>query len=122
MCPNREDKRNGMATGQSSLFDRRDRQSELELYKNLLITPMNRQEGEPLIDKRHILDALIVAFVVFFSVLLGDIVLTGDFYLTTPEIFRRLPTAGIAFGLTFMAQWARARGLDARDWLIDFLE
>lgn len=64
----------------------------------------------------HVVDALLVGFLVFFAVILGDLLprlLAGKFaYLTINEITARLPTAGIAFGLTFVFQWLRARGVD----------
>jgi hypothetical protein len=64
----------------------------------------------------HVVDALLVGLLVFFAVILGDLLpslLTGEFaYLTVSQITARVPTAGIAFGLTFVFQWLRARGID----------
>lgn len=69
----------------------------------------------PLFDTEHITDAVIVSLVVLFSVILGDVLFawsTGTpAYLSMQDITARLPTALVAFGLTFCAQWARARGI-----------
>jgi hypothetical protein len=64
----------------------------------------------------HVVDALLVGLLVFFAVILGDLLpglFAGDFaYLTVAEIVARVPTAAIAFMLVFLFQWARARGID----------
>ena len=77
---------------------------------------MSRDDnGDGIIDVTHIIDALIVAGIVFFSVIGGDALLafgTNDsILLTFDQIIRRLLTAGIAFGMVFLAQWARYRGI-----------
>ena len=96
----------------------------LDDYANCLIKPMGRK-GEQLIRWQHVLDAILVAFIVFFAVILGDVVITipnGGVYLSVADIVQRIPTAIMAFFLTFFAQWGRARGLDVRDWLVEVLQ
>lgn len=92
----------------STTSDRIDR------YASCLITPMS--DDDHAIHLAHLIDALLVGLLVFFAVILGDLLpglLTGKFvYLTPAEIIARIPTAGIAFGLTFVFQWLRARGID----------
>lgn len=88
-------------------------------WHNCLVKPMSENgAGTPLVKGQHILDAGIVAGIVFFSVLGGDVVLTaingGEVLLTADTVTARLLTAGIAFGLTFLAQWARYRGIKLR--------
>lgn len=81
-------------------------------YKDCLIKPMGR-DGGPIIHTEHIVDAGLVAAIVFFAVILGDLLVTGfPTYLSVQDIASRLPTALIAFFLTFFFQWARARGID----------
>lgn len=84
-------------------------------YDNCLITPMGRN-GETLIRTEHIIDAALVGLLVFFAVILGDVLtafLAGNpAYLTVDEIAARTPTGLVAFGLTFVFQWLRARGID----------
>jgi len=84
---------------------------ELGEYANCLVTPMADK-----IRKAHVIDAVLVAGIVFFAVILGDVLLSitngQPAYLTTQEITSRIPTAAIAFGLTFFVQAARARGID----------
>lgn len=88
-------------------------------YGRCLIKPMGRN-GDPLVRLEHILDAVLVAAIVFFAVVLGDVLLSllgGEpAYLTLTDIVDRSPTAVIAFGLTFFFQWARARGIDVLEW------
>lgn len=77
---------------------------------------MKRNGGDPIIDPRRVVDATIVGFVVFFSILLGDavfaILLNDGIYLTESDIWHRFITALVGFFLTFFAQWARYRGLE----------
>lgn len=88
-------------------------------YERCLIKPMTDKDGQPLIEPVHLVDAAIVAAIVFFSLLLGDAVpaiLTGrGAYVTLADIYRRLPTAAIAFGLVLFSQWARYRGIQLRE-------
>lgn len=81
-------------------------------YTNLLIKPMSRDDSAT-IRVEHVVDAGLVAAIVFFAILLGDIYSTGfPTYVTIEDLIARMPTAIIAFFLTFFAQWARARGID----------
>ena len=84
-------------------------------YRWCLVKPMGR-DGDPPIRGEHIIDATLVSGIVFFAVILGDVLIslsTGTAaYLTTADIIERIPTAVIAFGLTFFFQAARARGID----------
>lgn len=93
-------------------------QSPPDEYDRCLIKPMTEQDGEPLIEPVHLVDATIVAGVVFFSLLLGDaipaLLVSEGAYITAQDILRRLPTAAIAFGLVTLAQWARYRGVQLR--------
>lgn len=72
-------------------------------------------EERPIIEPGHVLDAFIVAGIVFFSVLGGDAVIsiTGgeQVLLTVNQVVSRAITGVIAFGMTFFAQWARYRGI-----------
>lgn len=90
--------------------DRDDQQ-----HKHCLIKPMGRN-GDPLVETKHLIDAALVGLLVFFSVILGDLLpalANGQVaYLTIDEIIRRTPTGLVAFGLTFVFQWLRARGID----------
>lgn len=83
-------------------------------YASCLITPMSDDDRQ--IHAAHVIDAVLVGLLFFFATILGDVLpalLTGQgAYLTVEEIMLRLPTAGIAFGLTFVFQWLRARGVD----------
>lgn len=88
-------------------------------YRNCIIRPlMTDEDGTPLIEKRHVLDAGIVAAIAFFSLLGGDVllgaVIVGEGTVTLADVQARLITAGLAFGLTFFAQWARYRGIEIR--------
>lgn len=78
-------------------------------------------DDSPLVSARHVIDAFVVAAIVFFAVLLGDALLVwwngGQTYLTAPQVEARVLTAGIAFGLTFFFQWARSRGLDVLEFI-----
>jgi len=94
-----------------------DQDGPTDKYSNCIVQPMTKTEdGEPTIRLRHVIDAALVAGIVFFAVILGDLLPTllggQNGYLTVREIMARLPTAGIAFGLTFAAQFARARGIE----------
>lgn len=84
-------------------------------YKDCIITPMTEQDGRPVFKIVHVVDALIVGGIIFFSLLLGasiPAVLSGDIaYLTYSEVTNRFLTALVGFGLTFFAQWARYRGI-----------
>jgi hypothetical protein len=84
-------------------------------YSSCLVKPMSRDD---IISLEHVVDAAIVAGVAFFAILLGDTVFalsTGNsIYLSVADVQARLITAGLAFGLTFCAQWARARGLELK--------
>lgn len=90
---------------------------DVQTYSNCLIKPMTSDErGRPIVKLQHVVDAALVAFVVFFSILLGDVTYTifltpSTEYITASDVATRGLTAGIAFGLTFFVQWARARGL-----------
>jgi hypothetical protein len=79
------------------------------------------RNGDPLVRVQHLIDAGIVSAIVFFAVLLGDAIVAfrngGTLYLTASDVRSRMVTAGLAFGLTFFFQWARARGLDALEFL-----
>lgn len=72
-------------------------------------------EGKPIVEVGHVLDAFIVAMIVFLSVLGGDALMniaSGEtILLTVNDVAQRLVTAGLAFGLTFFFQWARYRGI-----------
>lgn len=72
-------------------------------------------EGKPLFKTVHIIDALIVGTIVFFSLLLGaslpQLFSGGQIYVGVTQVANRLLTAFLAFGLTFFAQWARYRGI-----------
>lgn len=86
-----------------------------ERYSNCLVTPMGRN-GDPHIRVEHVIDAALVGLLAFAAVILVDVVpalLAGQPVFLTPEqILARVPTAVMAFLLTFVAMWARARGLD----------
>lgn len=74
--------------------------------------------GKPLIKPTHLIDAAIVAGIVFFSVLGADALMNlanGEaVFLTVDQVARRAITGGVAFGLTFLAQWGRYRGIKMR--------
>jgi hypothetical protein len=76
---------------------------------------MSEDEGAPIVKPVHLIDASIVASIVFFSTLLGDmavgIYMGGTAYISWQEIMVRSPTGLIAFALTFFAQWAKYRGI-----------
>ena len=78
----------------------------------------NGDDGKPRFKLVHIVDATIVGFIVFFSVLLGQsvpIIFSGEaIYLTVDQVLRRMITAGIGFALTFFMQWARYRGIQIK--------
>lgn len=104
-----------MATGhQHSPPTDTDESNRIQKYASCLITPMSSDSRG--FHLAHVVDALLVGLLVFFAVILGDLLpslLAGDFaYLTVEQITKRVPTAGIAFGLTFVFQWLRARGID----------
>lgn len=85
-------------------------------YDNCVVTPMSENgDGKPLFKTVHIVDALIVGGIVFFSLLLGaslpQLFSGGVVYVGIGEVANRLVTAILAFGLTFFAQWARYRGI-----------
>ncbi|MFC7253725.1 hypothetical protein [Haloplanus litoreus] len=84
---------------------------------------MTDSDGRPLFEPVHLVDAAIVAAIVFFSLLLGDAVpaiLTGQgAYVSPADIYQRLPTAAIAFGLVLCSQWARYRGIQLREALLE---
>jgi len=104
----------------SSATDRRRTDTD---YHDCLITPMGR-DGEPLVQARHLIDAVLVGLLVFFAVILGDALTAlaqGRFvYLSGAEIAARTPTGIIACLLAFVFQWIRARGLDVLDAWNDF--
>jgi len=106
----------------SSATDRRRTDTD---YTSCLITPMGR-DGEPLVQARHLIDAVLVGLLVFFAVILGDALTAlaqGRFvYLSGAEIAARTPTGLVAFGLTFVFQFLRARGLDVLDAYYRFKE
>lgn len=92
-------------------------------YANCIVRPMSENgAGTPLVKLEHVLDAGIVAGIVFFSVLGGDVVWMamngGSVLLTAETVSARLLTAAIAFCLTFLAQWARYRGIKLRAALV----
>lgn len=85
-------------------------------YGGCLFKPMTENgEGKPIVEPTHVLDAFIVAGIVFFSVLIGDalinIYIGNSVLVTVQDVAQRLVTAGLAFGLTFLVQWARYRGI-----------
>lgn len=85
-------------------------------YSNCVITPMSENgDGKPHFKLVHVMDALIVGGIVFFSTLLGGalpaIISGSSIYLSASQVASRLVTAFLAFGLTFFAQWARYRGI-----------
>lgn len=84
-------------------------------YAGCIITPMSSKDGKPLVKIVHVVDALIVGGIVFISLLLGATVpqlFAGNIeYIGYAEIRARFLTALLAFGLTFLAQWARYRGI-----------
>jgi hypothetical protein len=75
---------------------------------------MNRDE--PLIRPKRLLNAVIVGFIPFFTILVGNDLIFwiggASVYVTTNDIAIRLPTAVLAFWLTFFVQWGRTRGID----------
>ena len=85
-------------------------------YRECVITPMSDK-----IRPEHVIDAAIVGAIVFFSIILGDALLSWSagepLYLDLGEILLRTPTAVVAFLLTFFAQIARARGIELKDTL-----
>ena len=90
-------------------------------YRRCLIKPMSEDDdGDGLFRVVHILDATIVGAIVFFAILLSETVpqlLAGQgAYVTPEEVVARLTTAFIAFALTFVAQWARFRGIKMVPW------
>lgn len=106
-----------MATQHRGTSDKNDK--GLSEYLSCVITPMsNDDKGKPRFKLVHIVDATIVGFIVFFSVLLGQslpIIFAGEaVYLTIDQVFRRVLTAGIGFALTFFMQWARYRGIQIK--------
>ena len=93
--------------------------TDADPYKSCVITPMSRTDAEePLIRIEHLIVALIVGVIVFCSVLLGDVVVAlsagQPAYVPPSELLARSPTGAVAFLLTFMAQWARARGIELK--------
>jgi hypothetical protein len=82
---------------------------------NLIVTPMTDTNGRPLVKTTHVVDAFIVAAITFFSLLLGtsipEVIMGHTSYVTPTTVQDRIWTAGLAFGLTFFAQWARYRGV-----------
>jgi len=84
------------------------------------------RDGEPLVEARHLIDAVLVGLLVFFAVLLGDALTAlaqGRFvYLSTSEIVARTPTGILSFFMTFLFQFLRARGLDVLDAYYRFKE
>jgi hypothetical protein len=76
------------------------------------------ENGSPVVHLEHVVDAVIVAALAFFVVLAGDVVpaiLAGEgARLTAQQIAARIPLAVAMFGLTFFAQWARARGIELK--------
>jgi len=85
-------------------------------YDSCLLTPMGRDDDGTVIDVTHVIDAVLVGLLAFFAVIAADVLpsmLAGNpVFLTTTEIMARMPTAGVAFGLAFVFQWLRARGID----------
>lgn len=70
--------------------------------------------GDSLINAEHIVDALIVAGIASLALLLGAnllAIVTSDSYVSIQDVQTRFLTAVLAFGLTFLAQWARYRGI-----------
>ena len=84
-------------------------------YSHCLIKPMAEEDDQPIIEPTHILDALIVAAIVFFSVLTGDALLQiysgNPVFITWADLIQRILTAVLAFCMVFFAQWARYRGV-----------
>jgi len=103
-----------MATPPTHSQSPTDEPNRIDKYASCLITPMS--DDTQGFHVAHVVDALLVGLLVFFAVILGDLLpglFAGDFaYLTVAEITARVPTAAIAFGLTFVFQWLRARGVD----------
>lgn len=103
-----------MATGHQHTSPSDDKPNRIQKYASCLITPMSSDSRG--FHLAHVVDALLVGLLVFFAVILGDLLpalLTGEFaYLTVEQIVARVPTAAIGFGLVFVFQWARARGID----------
>lgn len=88
-------------------------------YTGCIITPMTENgDGNPEFKLVHLVDALIVGGIAFFTMLIGAelpaIVLGQESYVTMQEVMSRAVTASIAFALTFLAQWARYRGIQIR--------
>ena len=92
--------------------------TDADPYQSCVITPMSSDPDEPLVRIEHLIDALIVGVIVFCSVLLGDVVVAlsagHPAYVPPSELLARSPTGAVAFLLTFMAQWARARGIELK--------
>ena len=104
-----------MATPPTHQSPQSDRErNRIDKYASCLITPMSDDSRG--FHLAHVVDALLVGLLVFFAVILGDLLpslLAGEFaYLTVAEITARVPTAAIGFGLVFVFQWLRARGVD----------
>jgi hypothetical protein len=103
-----------MATQHRGTSDKNDK--ALSEYLSCVITPMTNGDHGPEFRFVHVIDATIVGFIVFFSVLLGQSVSTvftgGTIYIGFEEAIDRLLTAAIGFGLTFFMQWARYRGIE----------
>jgi hypothetical protein len=103
-----------MATPPTHSQSPTDEPNRIDKYASCLITPMS--DDTQGFHVAHVVDALLVGLLVFFAVILGDLLpglFAGDFaYLTVSEITARVPTAAIAFMLVFVFQWARARGID----------
>jgi len=77
---------------------------------------MGRDDDGAVIDVTHVIDAVLVGLLTFFAVIAVDVIpslaLGNPVFLTTTEIMIRVPTAAVAFGLAFVFQWLRARGID----------
>lgn len=77
---------------------------------------------DPLVSVRHVIDAVIVAGIVFFAVLLGDAMTAllngGELYLSVHDVKARIVSAALAFAMTFLTQWARARGIEFKEALL----
>jgi len=88
-------------------------------YDGCIVAPMSINGDGPLIRLEHVVDAALVAAIVFFAILLGDsllVFLNGDgLYLETGDLFQRSITAAIGGAMTFFAQWARARGIQIQN-------
>ena len=88
-----------------------------ERYRACLIKPMSSDSS--LVRAEHVIDAALVGLLAFSAVMLVDVLPAlasgSPVWLTPTDVVERVPTAVVAFLLTFAFQWARARGIDALD-------